>query len=49
MFGMDDDHKGVVFGWQTALLCPLPTFWWDKRGNVWFKLCFIFIKLEEED
>lgn len=48
MFNMDDDRKGVIFGWQTKV-CLSPTFRWDKRENVWSKLCFIFIRLEEDD
>lgn len=45
MFTVGDVLEGVVFGWQTAL-CTSPTFCWDKRENVWSKLCFIFIRPE---
>lgn len=40
--------RKVIFGWQAALLCPSLAFWWEKTGNVWSKLCFIFIRVEEE-
>lgn len=50
IFSLEKDLvRKVIFGWQAALLCPSLAFWWDKKGSVWSKLCFILIRVEEED